>query len=60
LTLSFAGFDEKDMEIEHKRRFSESRKQNHFMETSEELVIKKLPHPENAIIRKGYFSETAV
>jgi hypothetical protein len=57
---TFAGFDEKDMEIEHKRRFSESQEQNHFMETSKELVIKKLPHPENAIIRKGYFPETAV
>jgi len=55
---TFAGFDEKDMEKEDKNGFSKSREQNHFMETSEELVIKKLPYPENVIIKKGYFPET--
>jgi hypothetical protein len=56
---TFSGFDEGDMEVEYKNKFSESREENHFMETSEELVIKKLPHPEKAIIKKGYFPETA-
>ncbi|GBU28036.1 hypothetical protein R84B8_01594 [Treponema sp. R8-4-B8] len=56
---TFEGFDERDMEKEEKNRFSESREQNHFMETSVELVIKKLPYPEKAIIKKGYFPETA-
>jgi hypothetical protein len=56
---TFSGFDEKDMEFEYTHKFSESREENHFMETSEELVISKLPHPEKAIIRKGYFPETA-
>jgi hypothetical protein len=55
---TFAGFDERDMEKEFKNNFSESGEQNHFMETSEELVIKKLPYPEKAIIKKGYFPET--
>jgi hypothetical protein len=57
---TFEGFDERDIEIEHKNNFSKSKEQNHFMETSEELVIKKLPHPERAIIKKGYFPQTAV
>lgn len=56
---TFAGFNEKDMELEGKKGFSESRELNHFMETSEELVINKLPYPEKAIIRKDYFPETA-
>jgi hypothetical protein len=56
---TFLGFDEKDMKFEYAHKFSESREKNHFMETSEELVISKLPHPEKAIIRKGYFPETA-
>jgi hypothetical protein len=56
---TFTGFDERDMEKEYKNDFSKSREQNHFMETSEELVVKKLPYPEKVIIRKGYFPETA-
>jgi hypothetical protein len=56
---TFTGFDERDMEKESKNNFSKSREQNHFMETGEELVIKKLPYPEKAVIKKGYFPETA-
>lgn len=56
---TFTGFDERDMAIDYKYIFSNSKEQNHFMETSEDLVIKKLPHPEMAIIKKGYFPETA-
>ncbi|MDR0487703.1 MAG: TylF/MycF family methyltransferase [Treponema sp.] len=55
---TFTGFDKRDMELEYKNNFSECREQNHFMETSEELVVKKLPYPERAIIKKGYFPET--
>jgi hypothetical protein len=57
---TFTGFDERDMEKEYKNGFSESREQNHYMETGEELVIKKLPYPEKAIVKKGYFPETAI
>jgi hypothetical protein len=56
---TFTGFDPKDVEIEYQNKFSESKIQNYFGETSEELVIKKLPYPEKVILRKGYFSETA-
>jgi len=56
---TFTGFDERDMEEEYRNGFSESREQNHFMETNEELVNKKLPFPDKAVIRKGYFPETA-
>jgi hypothetical protein len=55
---TFVGFDKRDMEIEYKNDFSECREQNHFMETSEELVVKKLPYPDKVIVKKGYFPET--
>lgn len=32
----------------------------HFANTSEQIVLDKLPHPEKAVIRKGYFPDTAV
>jgi hypothetical protein len=57
---TFTGFDEKDMEIEYKNNFSSSKIHNHFGETTEELVMKKLSRPENVIIKKGYFPETAI
>jgi len=56
---TFTGFDERDIELEYRNDFSESSKLNHFMETSEELVIRKLPYSEKAILKKGYFPETA-
>jgi hypothetical protein len=56
---TFTGFDEKDIEQDYKNNFSKSREQNNFMETSEELVIGKLIYPEKAILKKGYFPESA-
>jgi len=55
---TFTGFDKRDTAIEEENKFSEYG-EAHLSTTSEELVLNKLPHAENVIIRKGYFPETA-
>jgi hypothetical protein len=55
---TFEGFHEKDILIERENDFSEE-KTGHLNMTSEELVLGKMKHAENCIIRKGYFPETA-
>jgi O-methyltransferase len=54
---TFEGFSEKDIEIERQNQFSIYGK-GYLNITSKDLVLKKLPHPENVIICKGYFPET--
>ena len=51
---TFEGFDERDIEID--KKFSTAEKET-FMNTSSELVLKKIEH-RNINIRKGYFPET--
>lgn len=46
---TFEGFSDKD----HGEVISEQ-----FQDTSADLVLKKMEHPENVIIKKGYFPET--
>jgi hypothetical protein len=55
---TFTGFDRRDVVVEERNNFSEYG-ESHLGITSEELVLKKLPYAENAVIRKGYFPETA-
>jgi O-methyltransferase len=55
---TFTGFDKRDVFVEEKNNYSEYGEM-HLSTTSEELVLNKLPYAENAIIRKGYFPETA-
>lgn len=61
---SFEGFGKSDIEIERKHGkegFLEG-KYNHvgmFSDTSEQLVLNKVPHPERCILKKGFFPETA-
>ena len=54
---TFEGFDERDKASgqDGNRPFREGM----FADTSEEMVTRRLPHPEKAVIRKGYFPETA-
>lgn len=54
---TFEGFDQRDIDVEMARNFS-NEKARHFNITSEDLVLRKLPHPERAIFHKGYFPET--
>jgi hypothetical protein len=56
---TFSGFDSRDIKVEQENNFSEYG-ESHLNMTSEELVLSKLPFPERAVIRKGYFPETAV
>lgn len=55
---TFEGFKEEDIKIEQLNKFS-NQSQGHLNNTSEELVLSKLPHKEMVEIRKGYFPETA-
>lgn len=53
---TFEGFDERDIDKEH--NFS-SAKQGDYAITSENMVMQKMAYPENVIIKKGYFPDSA-
>ena len=56
---TFTGFDERDVQEDKKLEYS--RHNEGFLNiTNEEIVLRKLPHPDKCIIRKGFFPETAI
>jgi O-methyltransferase len=55
---TFSGFHHKDVEVEQKKGFSDGMQD--FSETSVDLVRKKLPYPNQAHFRPGFFPQTAV
>ena len=55
---TFSGFDERDVETEKKAGFSEA-KVGDYQDTSVERVLEKMKYPNQCIIKKGYFPETA-
>jgi len=55
---TFEGFNPQNVDADRTRGYSDV-KVNRFSNTSVDLVMSKLPHPEKAIIRKGFFPETA-
>ena len=57
---TFEGFDARDLEIETIKGYSKgcSTIDENFSNTSVELVLSKMVHKENCIIKKGYFPET--
>ncbi len=55
---TFEGFDKKDIEVEVSKNFSDG--QQDFSGTSVELVMSKMKHPKNCVVRKGFFPETAI
>lgn len=55
---TFEGFDQRDITFEERNQYSDA-KVEHLSITSEMLVLNKMLHPENCIIKKGYFPETA-
>ena len=55
---TFEGFDDKDVTKDKYRGYSDSELELYLSDTSEELVMSKLPHPNNVVIRKGYFPNT--
>lgn len=54
---TFEGFDDKDLSYENN---SEKHKNNNFTNTSLELVMGKMSHKENVIIKKGYFPQSVI
>ena len=55
---TFEGFDPRDLCVEKDRGFSQEAA-GHFCETSVELVLGRMPYPENCRVHKGYFPDTA-
>jgi len=55
---TFEGFNEKDIVVEKRNNFSQF-DAKHLCTTNEQIVLAKLLHPQNAVIYKGYFPETA-
>ena len=55
---TFEGFDARDVEKAKAQGFSQAEKGG-FSGTSPEAVLSRLPFPERAIVRQGYFPETA-
>lgn len=55
---TFEGFDERDVAIEESRQYSGAQKSDYHI-TSEKMVMDKMSYPNQCIIRKGFFPETA-
>lgn len=55
---TFEGFDERDIKYEKENSYSHAETGN-LGNTSTDLVLGKMPHPDKCIIRKGFFPETA-
>lgn len=55
---TFEGFDSRDTLQEQAHGFSNA-KDGDFSDTSVEAVMSRLPHPEQVIVRKGFFPQTA-
>lgn len=56
---TFEGFNIQDMQKDKTEGYSEPELETFLADTCVDLVLSKLPHPENAVIMKGYFPETA-
>ena len=55
---TFEGFDERDVSLEQQHGFSGARIGN-FSDTEVDMVLQRLPYPERAVIKKGYFPDSA-
>ncbi|GHV72918.1 hypothetical protein AGMMS49940_02200 [Spirochaetia bacterium] len=56
---TFEGFDARDVNAEIAQNFSTAVVTSDFTNTSVEVVLNKMKYPENCIVKKGYFPETA-
>lgn len=54
---TFTGFDERDKQTDKHKGYSTTRQD--FSDTSAESVLRRMPHAQKCIIRKGFFPETA-
>jgi len=55
---TFEGFSQEDVEVEKNKNYSQANV-GHLGDTSIEIVMDKLSHKENVVIKKGYFPESA-
>ncbi|MCD8018297.1 MAG: class I SAM-dependent methyltransferase [Clostridiales bacterium] len=55
---TFEGFDKRDVEQESAHSFSRAQKGD-FSDTDKSAVLARLPYPDKAVIRKGFFPDTA-
>ncbi|MDD4714982.1 MAG: macrocin O-methyltransferase [Oscillospiraceae bacterium] len=55
---TFEGFHQRDVEKERAENHSQAQ-QGDFSDTSVETVLGRMPHPEQVVLRKGRFPETA-
>lgn len=56
---TFSGFDEDEYLKDHTSEGVNASYVNNFRDTSVELVLNRMPHRENCVIRKGFFPQTA-
>lgn len=56
---TFEGFNKKDVAVEIRENYSNV-KANYYNETSQEIVLNKLPNKDKVIVKKGFFPETTV
>lgn len=56
---TFQGFHPGEALADERRRFSTVQSRNYYADTSVELVMKKMTHPEQCRVYKGFFPETA-
>lgn len=54
---TFAGFDSRDMEADRVKNIALT--EFDFSDTSERIVLEKMPYPNRCIIKKGWFPESA-
>lgn len=54
---TFEGFDKRDADTEKRHQYSSA--EQDFSDTSVELVLAKMQTPEQCIVRRGFFPETA-
>ncbi|MDO5538613.1 MAG: TylF/MycF/NovP-related O-methyltransferase [Eubacteriales bacterium] len=55
---TFSGFDSRDTALEQSQNLS-CAKEGDFSDTSAETVLARIPYPENTVIKKGFFPDTA-
>ena len=55
---TFEGFDQRDIVFEKRNQYSDA-KAGYLDITSEMIVLNKMLYPNNCIIKRGYFSESA-
>ena len=61
---TFSGFDSRDIEAERALKDwaflqSQFNRGTEFLETHEEIVLQRMLHPEQCVVRKGYFPDSA-